>query len=82
MFALEGSIGGSEPADVQSCSLTKMALVLWALERGLVEIWPLKEHFLDIYGIACANDALVAAHLELSSGSTKLNMSFVRAAHD
>jgi hypothetical protein len=62
--------------------LMKMALVQWALEKGSVEIWPLKEHFLHVYGIACANDALVAAHLELSGGSTQLNMSFVRAAHD
>jgi hypothetical protein len=42
----------------------------------------LKEAFPVLYGIACANDAFVVAHLELSSGSNKWNVSFARAAHD
>jgi hypothetical protein len=29
----------------------------------------LKESFPDLYGIACATNAFVAAHLELSNGS-------------
>jgi hypothetical protein len=42
----------------------------------------LKEAFLNLFGIACAKDASVAAHLELSSDSNKWNMSFARAARD
>jgi hypothetical protein len=36
----------------------------------------------NLFGIAYANDAFVAAHLELSGGSTQWNVSFARAAHD
>jgi len=42
----------------------------------------LKEAFLYLFGIACAKDASVAAHLELSSGSNKWNVRFVKAAHN
>jgi hypothetical protein len=37
----------------------------------------LKEAFPNLYGIICAKDAVVAAPLELSGGSNKLNVSFV-----
>jgi hypothetical protein len=42
----------------------------------------LKEVFLELCGIACAKDASVEAHLEISSGSNKLNVGFARVAHD
>jgi hypothetical protein len=42
----------------------------------------LKEAFPDLYGIACAKDASVAAHLEILGGSNQWNVSFARAAHD
>jgi hypothetical protein len=35
-----------------------------------------KEAFWVLYGIACANNASVAAHLEHSSGSIQSNVSF------
>jgi hypothetical protein len=47
-----------------------------------VRIWPFKEAFPDLFGIACVKDAFVAAHLKLLSGSTQWNISFARAAHD
>jgi hypothetical protein len=41
----------------------------------------LKEAFPDLYGIACANDASVAALLELFNGSIQSNVRFARVAH-
>jgi hypothetical protein len=38
---------------------------LWCGDKAL------KEAFLDLYGIACAKDAFVAVHLELSGGSNQ-----------
>jgi hypothetical protein len=50
---------------------------------GLVEgDKALKEDFPVLYGIACANDAFVVAHLDIYSGSNQWNVSFARAAHD
>jgi len=37
----------------------------------------LKEAFLDLYGIACVEDAFVAAHLEISGGSNQWNECFL-----
>jgi hypothetical protein len=42
----------------------------------------LKEAFSDIYNIAYVKDASGTVYLELSSGSLKWNVSFIRAAHD
>jgi hypothetical protein len=42
----------------------------------------LKEDFLDLYITAFVKDASVAVHLDLSSGSFKWNLSFIRVAHD
>lgn len=36
---------------------------------------------MDLYNIACTKDAFVAYYLELSSGSHKWDVSFIRAAH-
>jgi hypothetical protein len=49
---------------------------LWCGEMAL------KKAFLDLFGIACAKDAPVVAHMDLLGGSTQLNMNFVRVAHD
>jgi len=54
--------------------------------RFLHDLWcgdkTVKEAFHDLYGIACAKNASVVAHLELSGGSNQWNVSFARAAHD
>jgi hypothetical protein len=42
----------------------------------------LKEAFSNLYGIACARDASVAAHLEFSGGFNECKISFARSAHD
>ena len=42
----------------------------------------LKEGFSDLYGIACAKNAFVVPHLEISGGSNQWFVSFARAAHD
>jgi hypothetical protein len=42
----------------------------------------LKEAFLDLFGIAYAKDAFVAAHLEFYSGSNQWNVNFAKAAHN
>jgi hypothetical protein len=42
----------------------------------------LKDSYLVLKGIACANDAFVAAHLKLSGRSNQWNISFAKAAHD
>ena len=41
-----------------------------------------KETFPYLYGIAYANDASIATHLEILGGSNQRNISLVRAAHD
>ena len=42
----------------------------------------LEEAIIDLYSIACANDAFVQENLELSGESYKWNVSFIRAAQD
>jgi hypothetical protein len=42
----------------------------------------LKGAFPDLFGIVCAKDVFVAAHLKFSSASTQWNVSLVRSAHD
>jgi hypothetical protein len=42
----------------------------------------LKDAFPNLFGIACAKDASVAAHDKFSGGSTQWNMSFTRTTHD
>lgn len=37
---------------------------------------------MDLYSIVCVIDASVAVYLELSSGSLKWNVSFIKATHD
>jgi hypothetical protein len=41
-----------------------------------------EETFPNLFGIACANDAFIAAHLEFFGGFNKWNASFTRTAHD
>ena len=41
-----------------------------------------KEAFSVLFGIACVKDASIAAHLELSGGSSQWKVSFVKVAHD
>ena len=41
-----------------------------------------KGAFIDLFGIACAKNASVAAHLEFMGCSTQWNVSFARAAHN
>jgi hypothetical protein len=53
-----------------------LRVVFWCGNKAL------KEAFSDLYGIACARDASVAAHLEFSGGFNECNISFVRLAHD
>jgi hypothetical protein len=43
-------------------------------------VWEHGPTFSDLYGIACAKDASIAAYLELSGGSNKWNVSFARPA--
>jgi hypothetical protein len=42
----------------------------------------LKERFPDLFGIADAKDASVAAHLEFYGGYNQWNVCFARVAHD
>jgi hypothetical protein len=49
---------------------------LWCRDMALRDVFPV------LFGIACANDAFVAAHFEFSGGAIKWYMSFARAAHD
>jgi hypothetical protein len=42
-----------------------------------IGIWLLRMPYPDLFGIACANDAFVAIHLELLGGSTQWNVSLV-----
>jgi len=42
----------------------------------------LKDVFPDLFGIDCAKDAAVAAHLEFFGSSNQWNVNFARAAHD
>jgi hypothetical protein len=39
--------------------------MIWCGDMALMEV------FSDLYGIACANDAFVVAHLEISGGSNQ-----------
>jgi hypothetical protein len=54
--------------------------------RFLDDVWcremALREAFSELYSIACVKEALVAVNLDLSSGSHKWDVSFIRAAHD
>lgn len=49
---------------------------LWCEDKTLKEAFP------DLYGVACAKDASIAAYLELSSGSSQWNVSCARVAYD
>jgi hypothetical protein len=53
--------------------------------RFLDDVWygemALKEAFTDLYSIICVKDAFLAIHLDLSSGSLKWNVSFIKEAH-
>jgi hypothetical protein len=42
----------------------------------------LKDAFPVLFGIVCAKDAHVEAHIELSGGVIQLNVSFARSAYD
>jgi hypothetical protein len=42
----------------------------------------LKDAFPNLFGIACAKDASVVAHVKFSGGSTQWNISFARTTHD
>ena len=42
----------------------------------------LKDTFPVLFGIACAKDAYVAAHMEFSRDAIQWNVSFARATHD
>jgi hypothetical protein len=49
---------------------------LWCGDKALKEAFPV------LYGIVCAKDASVAAHLKFSGDFNQWKVSFVRAAHD
>jgi hypothetical protein len=48
---------------------------LWCRDKALKEVFP------NLYGIACAKDASVAAHLELFGGSNQWKVSFAGTTH-
>jgi hypothetical protein len=49
---------------------------VWCGEKTFKKVFPY------LFSIACVKDALVAVHLEFSSGSPQWNVSFIRAVHE
>jgi hypothetical protein len=47
-----------------------------------VDMMTLKDAFSVLFGMACAKDAVVTAHLGLCGGSNRENVSFTIVAHD
>jgi hypothetical protein len=75
-----GGVGG------KFCSHTRFEVGDDSKVRFWHDLWcgdmALKDAFPVLFGIACANDASVAAHVEFSRGVIQWNVSFARAAHD
>jgi hypothetical protein len=49
---------------------------LWCWDMALKEAFPI------LFGIPCANDASVTAHVEFARGVIQWNVGFTKAAHD